>query len=569
MVKKVLIATILTVAATILAVPAVRHLRETSPAPDPPVRLSLDAPPGAELGAGEDVLDAAISPDDRQIAFVATTDGTARLWRRTFDNDHAEPIVGTEGARLPAWKQTGRVVSFFAGERLKQVALPDGVIHDLADAPSPAGASWLPDGSILFSPNSRGVIRRLRNGVLSDATMLRQGDRAHAFPMVVDATDGFVYTATLEDGRRSVRLVEGGRDRELVTATGHGQAIGDYALYVRDGVLMSVRLDPETRTPLGRATPLAANVGTDSSGRSLFIASHRVIVSASFVSRPRQLTWFTSSGQRTTTIRDPGEYWQVRLSPDDRFAAVTITAPLLRTLDIVVMPMSEAGNVEPLTVALAADSDPVWSPDGRRVLFRSLQNGRPDLFVHDVFDRAAKDERLLKSDQDETPTDWQGKWMLFHAPAAGTGFDVWALSVPAGTRERVAGTGFNETDARLSPDGRWVAYVADESGRPDIYAMRWPGGARTRVSFGGGTRPRWNRDSRSLFFARGSQIMRADLSAASEYTTAAPVLDAPGLRDFDVAHRSAALVALVPAGTAAQPLVSVLVDWRAALPSLP
>src|SRR6185436_13117819 len=102
-------------------------MREVPPPPPPTIRLSLTAPPGAELGAGDDVLDAAISPDGRQIVFVATMEGVAQLWRRAFDTDRAEPLAGTEGAAMPAWKATGRVVSFFAAGRLKQISLDDGV----------------------------------------------------------------------------------------------------------------------------------------------------------------------------------------------------------------------------------------------------------------------------------------------------------------------------------------------------------------------------------------------------------------------------------------------------------
>jgi Tol biopolymer transport system component len=549
-----------------LAVPAVRHLREPAPLPDPPIRLSLTAPPGAELGSGDEVLDAAISPDGRQIVFVATTDGTSRLWRRALDGDRQEPVPGTDGARLPSWKHTGNVVAFFAGDRLKQVSLRDGAIRDLTEASSPAGASWQPDGSILLAPDSRGVIHLLRENMQSDATRLRAGDRAHAFPMTVGSTGAFVYTALGDDGRRSVRLVEGGQERDLATTSGHGQLVGDSLLHVRDNVLLSQRIDRETRLPTGRPVPLAMNAGTGSSGRSLFVASERVLLSAAYTPQPRQLTWFTISGERTATTREPADYWQVRLSPDDRHAAVTATAPLLRTLDILVIPMSEAGDIEPLTFALAADSDPVWSPDGSRVAFRSMQDGQPNVFVRTVRDQDAKDEWLLKSDLDETPTDWQGARVLFHAPDPATGFNVWALAQATGVREKIVSGGFNETDARLSPDGQWIAYVSDESGRPDIYAVRSSGGGRIRVSFAGGARPRWGRDGQSLFFLRDAQIMRSALSGGTRFITPELVIEARGIRDFDVAHRRDALVALMPVSAGPAPIVSVLVDWMSAIP---
>jgi Tol biopolymer transport system component len=562
MVAKVLAAGLAIALAAIvgLALPAIRHLREAPPSSPPPLRLSLGVPPGAELGSGDEILDAAISPDERQIVFVATTDGTATLWRRTLNSEQAAAIANTDGARLPAWKQTGNVVSFFANDRLKQVSVGDGAVRDLANASAGSGASWLLDGSLLFSPDARGVIRRLLNGATTDATTLRPGDRSHTFPMTVGSSNAFVYVATLDDGRRVLRLVENGQARDLGTTSGHGQIVGDALLHVRDGVLLSQRLDPETRQPSGNATPVVLDAGVGTSGHAFFTASARLLIAAPQAKRLRQLTWYSLGRPEGTPTREPGDYWQVRLSPDDRDALVTQSTPLLRTLDVVLMPMSETGNVQPVTRAVAADSDPVWSPDARTLMFRSLQDGRPHLYTRSVRDQDAADQIVPRSEIDETPTDWRDDRVLAHAPGPAGDFDLWTIAPSTGAREKVAGTRFNETDGRLSSDGRWMAYVSDESGQADVYATPWPQGARVRVSFAGGTRPRWGRDGRSLFFVRGTRIMRADLSG-STFTTAREVLDVPGVRDFDVAHRRDAVIVLLPAPASSTPAPAVIVDW--------
>jgi len=259
--------------------------------------------------------------------------------------------------------------------------------------------------------------------------------------------------------------------------------------------------------------------------------------------------------------REPGDYWQVRLSSDDRFAALTQTTPLVRTLDVVLAPMSETGYIVALTRAVAPDSDPVWSPDGRRLVFRSLQDGPPRLYTHAAHDQDATDTIVPMSSTDETPTDWRGDQVIVHAPGAKGDFDLWTVNERTGTREVLATTGFNETDGRLSPDGRWLAYVSDESGQADVYAAPFPRGPRTRVSFAGGMRPRWSRDGRAVFFLRGTHIMRADVSVAG-FTTPRDVLDVPGIRDFDVAHRRDAVLALVPAASSTTVTTSVIVDWR-------
>jgi len=544
-----------------LAVVVVRHLREQAPPPPPAVRFSFAAPRGAELGSGDEPLDAAISPDGKQIVFVATSGGIVRLWRRALDSTQAEPIPHTEGARLPAWKQTGRVVSFFTSTHLRQVSLESGDMRDLADVSGASGATWLRDGSLLFAV-SRGPIRHLRAGVTSDATTLKDGDRSHIFPTAAGAAGDFVYVAVRADGKRVVRLHTASKDIDLADTTGHAQLIGDRLLYVRDSALLSQRIDLETQAPIGRSTLITADVGT-ADGRGFFAASTRVLISAPAAARARQLTWFEDD-RRVGTVGDPGDFWEVRLSPTDVDAAVTFVEPLLRTLDIMVVPLARPGPLEPLTAAVAADSNPVWSPDGTRVAFRSMQDGVPNLYARRVHMPDAKDEPMLKSELDETPSDWRRSRLLFAAPMKGGGSDLWQFDPEEREVTGIATTSFNESDGHWSPDGDWVAYVSDESGRPDIYAQPYPDGDRVRVSFDGGTRPRWSRDSNALYFVRDDQIMRAELqdSETAPFAAAVPVVAARGLRDFDVAHRSNRLLVLLPVERHSEPVVSAVLDWQ-------
>jgi Tol biopolymer transport system component len=173
----------------------------------------------------------------------------------------------------------------------------------------------------------------------------------------------------------------------------------------------------------------------------------------------------------------------------------------------------------------------------------------------------AADEPLLRSELDETASDWRDGRILFHAPAKGTGMDIWEFSPVTREVTGVATSGFNESDGRWAPDGRLVAYVSDESGRPDIYVTPVPEGERVRVSFGGGTRPRWSRDGRSLFFLRDDQIMRAD-RAGDGFATPVAIVSVAGIRDFAVAHRSDRLLVLEPIERAAPVEAAAVVDWR-------
>jgi Tol biopolymer transport system component len=568
------IAIALALAVVGLSIPVVRHLREVPPPPPPPVTLTLGAPSDTELGSGEIPLDAAISPDGRHLVFVATRAGITMLWRRALDSDRAEPLAGTEGAQLPAWSSNGDSILFFANAKLRRLTLADGNVNDLADAASPAGATSLPDGSILFSPQGNGAIRRLQGQALADATTLRAGERGHVYPFSTGRGADFVYTAIGETGRRTVRLVHDGQEHDLGVTSGHGQVVAGILLVVRDDALLAQKVDEATGALQGRRTTLVNGVGVTPAGRSLFAASPRVVLATAFAARGRELAWLDLNGTRTGTMGEAGDLWQVRLSPDDQFAAVTHTAPLLRTLDITVVPAAAGTASQPLTLALAADSDPVWSPDGRRIAFRSLQTGRPTIYAKRAHDKDAEDVAIAEGDA--TPTDWRGPNVIVHALESASARDINSIDDVQHTKTTLVKSGFNDTDGRWSPDGAWLAYVSDESGRPDIYANRRDG-SRVRVSFAGGTKPRWSRDGQSILFLRGSTIMRAALSTSAKasadktnnspasFAPAVPVLDAPGIRDFDVAHRRDALIAIVPVSSSSSAPVSAIIEWQSRL----
>ena len=562
------VAVICAAALALAVLPLLRHFRETPPPLPPAVRLSLTAPPGAELGVGDEVLDAAMSPDGRDMVFVATVNGVTQLWRRGFDTEAADALKDTVGASLPAWKANGRVVSFFAGGRLKQLSRADGVVRDLIDAPGAAGAAWLPDGSMLFATGT-GPIRRLQNGAVTNASVMKPGDQMHAFPAVADSL-GFLYTATLDSGRYVVRLVSGGMERDLTTSSSHAQLVDGHLVFVRDNALVRQVLDSTTGTLTGRATPLAFNVGVSPAGHGFFAASRRLLAWGAAAPRMRQLAWSGTRGGEVTRVGEPADYWQVRLSPNDTEAALTILDPLLRTLDVFVLPLTEVGFApRRLSTALAADSDPVWSPRGDRVVYRSLQGGQPNLFARGIAESGTKEALVVRSDLDETPTDWRGPMILFHAPGRAGDLDIWSVGDTGGTPAALIHTGFSDSGARWSPDGRLLAYVSDEGGQRDIYVERQPGATgapRARVTRAGGFRPEWAPDGRALFFLRDGRLMRTDLAGTPDavplqFTAPQEAVDVAEVRDYSVAHRSDRVVMILPVARSRPATGGVIVNW--------
>jgi dipeptidyl aminopeptidase/acylaminoacyl peptidase len=249
--------------------------------------------------------------------------------------------------------------------------------------------------------------------------------------------------------------------------------------------------------------------------------------------------------------------------------------PLLRTLDVYVL-RGGSGAPVPVTLGLAADTDPVWSPDGKTLLFRSVRNGQARLFTREVGTTGAAEDPLLTPAAGAAlaniqPSEWsRGGEVLFSA-IAGSRPNTDVFRLPGSPREAVPAlaTGFNESDARLSPDGRWVAYVSDEAGQPDVYVSGWPQGPRLRVSQAGGSRPRWA--GASLYFLRADELLRTRRtpSATPAFDVPQRVLTLPGIRDFDASHAGNRLLAIVPAETTRPPDVGAIVDWPSALAVFP
>jgi len=183
--------------------------------------------------------------------------------------------------------------------------------------------------------------------------------------MAVGSGGAFVYTAVRDDGRPRDTTR---RERSGAGAHRHQQSRATDRQSVAARPRWSAccaGLRRQKPGALGRAAPLASGVASAHRGRGLFVASARLLLTAPSVTRARTLAWFTFDGQSRTETGEPGDYWQARISPDDRSVAITLTAPLLRTLDIAVMPSDGKGNTEPLTSRSQADSDPVWAPDGQ------------------------------------------------------------------------------------------------------------------------------------------------------------------------------------------------------------
>ena len=317
-------------------------------------------------------------------------------------------------------------------------------------------------------------------------------------------------------------------------------------------------------------------VGVSPAGRTFAALSPRVAVFSPPAGQQHRLQWFDAGGGAGAIASEPGDYWQVRLSPDDRQAAVTMLEPLLRTLDVYVL-RGGSGAPVPVTLGLAADTDPVWSPDGRTLLFRSVRNGQARLFTREVGTTGAAEDPLLTPAAGAAlaniqPSEWsRGGEILFSAIAGSRpNTDVFrAAGQPAraGARARHRLQRIGRTPVARRPLGG--VCLGRSRASPTSTCPGGPQGPRVRVSQAGGSRPRWA--GASLYFLRADEVLRARRtpSATPAFDVPQRVLTLPGIRDFDVSHAGNRLLAIVPAETTRPPDVGAIVDWPSALAVFP
>jgi serine/threonine protein kinase len=569
------------------------HFREIPPTPQR-TQFQIPLPEKSSISAF------ALSPDGRHLAFAnavlganfgiaSQTAGT--IWVRPLDSLDARALPGTEGLTAAPdqlfWSPDSRFIGFVAQGRLKKVSLNGGPPQTLVANASPlTRATWGNAGAILIVRGPGAPFQRVSEDgdepvevgkvLAGESRYLPQflPDGRHFLYYVVGvnpATNG-IYVSSLDDGAQPKRLLPDSVAARYAPPT-HSRESG-HLLFTRENTLMAQPFDSDTLTLTGQMFPVAESAGRFSVSQNGTLA----YMPTGFGTRRQALVWLERSGKQIDVGGPPAEYRDVRLSPDEK-SIVFMRADETNT-DIWVLDLGR-GVPSRITFDPSTDNLPLWSHDGRRILWPSRRSGRFDLYIK-AASGTGEDERFIEmGTTNGWATDWSrdGKFVLYQRPGEKTAQDLWIA--PQGAEASSADkkpfpylqSPFNEGNGVFSPDGRWVAYESDESGRAEVYVQAFPlTNEKDRISTGGGTDPAWSKSGAELFYLAANRDLmavtyRADVSTF-EPGVAKALFQLPGpgtRRAYAVTGDGRRFLVAKPMDDNAVEPLTVVLNWQAGL----
>jgi len=482
-------------------------------------KLLVLPPTNTFLMAGQPPV---ISPDGKTLVFVAMDpSGKSRLYARPLGSDVAHPLEGSDGALLPFWSPDSTNLGFFAEGKLKRINVAGGQPTTLAATPVPRGGSWSRDGTIIYCPAPPSPLLKIA------------AEGGQPVPITTAGVEGQVgrwVPSFLPDGRHYLYVIRRARELRVGTVDStdsklilHIQSSAvyvkpGYLLYRRESKLVAQRFDLDKLEVTGDVIPLAEDIGFDAASfQGYFSASDNgVVVYHSGAAGHTQLSWLDRTGKQISIVGDAADQGDLQLSPDNDRIAFRRTDGQSGTINLWLMDFARV-NASRFTVEQTTDFAPVWSPDGNRIVFASLRDGAPNLYQK-VATGAGNEEPVLKSSVPKIPFDWSrdGKFIIYGVVDPKTSWDLWVIPVADTSKATpFLQSEADELQAQFSPDGRWVAYISNESGRSEVYVRPFPAAAgKWQVSSDGGTQPRWRDDGKEMFYlASDHKLMSVEVTA--------------------------------------------------------
>src|SRR5713101_7824568 len=491
-----------------------------------PMRVSILSPADNSFKP----FDIAISPDGSKFAFAAVDkNGKTQLWVRAMDSESAQPLAGTDGAQFPFWSPDSQTIGFFADGKMKRLEASGGGLQVLADATTPRGGTWNQDGVILFSPGAAGGLSRVSasGGTVEQVTTLdpKKNEDSHRWPCFLPDGQHFVFLVRSGLTTGAAQLYGsslGSKDKTLIVDSGGrpGCAQPGYLLFVRGSNLMAQHFDQKRLQLSGNPTPVVEQLGRDYTFSAAYTVSRNgMMVAHNGGVSTSVLTWYDRTG-KAGAVLGTDNYNVIRFSPDGRILSTSVYdnsgGEDIWLLDLV------RGVRTRFTFGPALSDDPVWSPDGKMIVFDSNRTGT--YAIYEKPSNGTQKEQVVYSDPAiKFTSSWSpdGKYVLMDriAPEAQGKTSIWVLPM-FGDHKAYAliSSDFNNTLSQFSPDGRWVAYDSNESGRDEIYAVAFPNPtARFQISTAGGANVQWRADGKELYYTDSdNKIMAVDIGSRGD-----------------------------------------------------
>jgi serine/threonine protein kinase len=527
------------------------------PKPTPVVRSSILPPAGTAFvtmlpASGPPVL----SPDGTRLAFTARDEKSkVLLYVRPLKSLTAVPLAGTDDAIYPFWSPDGREIGFFAAGKLKKINADGGPPQNLCDSVGGRGGAWSKYGLIVFTPSSNQRLFSVSaaGGTPEAASKLdvSKAENSHRWPSFLPDGKHFLYWARSSRGAESTVLYVGELGSLQAKLLMKSETMAVYAsghlLFMRDQTLMAQTFDPSRMELSGEPVPIAEHVAVNGATvRAMFSPSDTgaLVYQAGEGSSGWKLVWSGRDGKPMGSVAQPDRYIGPALSPDGTRLAVTIFAGSQGTADIWIFDLTR-GTGTRLTFSTASPANqttPVWTPDGKTVFYASSVKGAPHIYAK-AADGSSPERAVLEgTDSFEYPRSISpdGRYLVYErkVPKSETGYHLWALPLFGdGKSFPIVQDAFDEGEATVSPDGKWMAYQSNESGRREVYIAAFPGGgAKWQVSSNGGIAAKWREDGKELFFLDpADNLVAVDVTSGKAVQLGAPhaLFQAVGIqRDF-------------------------------------
>jgi Tol biopolymer transport system component len=541
------------VAAAILGVVVGFFFRR--PAPSAPlIRTVINAPEGSSLRlTGDFAGPPVLSPNGAYVAFTAAAGGLqtkTAIWVRPMDRLEAQMLAGTEGATFPFWSPDGHSLGFFADDKLKTIDLSGGAPLVLCDAAFGRGGAWGADNFILFTPDTQAPLMRVsaNGGTPTEATKLdRAQHTSHRWPTILPDGKHFLYVAIVHDPSKAANNTlyyasfDGRENRPLFHSLSNAIYANGFLLFARGNQLMAQAFNPASGTFSGEAQSVSSGIVNDASTWHMdaSVSDNGLLVVGSGGASDWQLVWMDRSGKQIGVAADKlSDLISARLSPQgDRIAFTMDTGQN----DVWVLDLARGIRTR-LTFGPVSNIFPVWSPDGKWIIYNSDRNGH-STFFRKPSDGSGAEELLLTNDQIGLPSDWShdGKYLIYgRGPAGYTNWEIWALPLEGERKPFLLvphGQNASSIFGRLSPDGHWLAYSSNESGRSEVYVVPFRGGqGRWQVSASGGNAPKWSPDGKELYYSNLNFTVLAvpvkEVNGAPQFGAAQPLTTTVSAPEF-------------------------------------